>query len=98
MDGFTPDAAIVQVHGVGPFHIHWRAGDTWRNALKTLDGPDAGTLLKFKKAERVIAPRGSGRIRQGNDSGEIIGYEIDGDDGSLFMAEDREVRSAGHER
>ena len=26
MFGWTPEAAIVQVHGVGPFHIHWRAG------------------------------------------------------------------------
>src|SRR5918992_1288496 len=26
MFGYIPDGAIVQVHGVGPFHIHWRAG------------------------------------------------------------------------
>ena len=91
MFGFTPEAAIVQVHGVGPFHIHWRAGSSWRNALKTLDDPDAGSVFKFMKGERVVARRGSGRIRQGYDSGEIIGYEIDGDDGILFMAEEREL-------
>jgi quercetin dioxygenase-like cupin family protein len=92
MFGFTPEAAIVQVHGVGPFHIHWRAGSSWRTSLKTLDAPDAGSTFKFRKGERVVAPRGSGRIRQGYDSGEIIGYEIDGDDGTLFMAEERELQ------
>ncbi len=32
MWGYTPEAAIVQVHGVGPFHIHWRAGVTGATA------------------------------------------------------------------
>lgn len=92
MFGYTPDAAIVQVHGVGPFHIHWRAGNTWRDSLKTLDDPDAGSVFKFKKGERVVAKRGKGRIRQGYDSGEFIGYEIERADGSLFMAEEGELR------
>jgi quercetin dioxygenase-like cupin family protein len=92
MFGFTPDAAVVQVHGVGPFHIHWRAGSSWRTTLTTLDDPDAGSNFKFKKGERVVAPLGSGRIRQGYDSGEMIGYEINGDDGTLFMAEERELK------
>ena len=92
MFGYTPEAAIVQVHGVGPFHIHWRAGNTWRDGLKTLDDPDAGAVFKFKKGEHVTAPRGSGRIRQAYDSGEFIGYEIERADKTLFMAEERELR------
>jgi hypothetical protein len=92
MFGYTPDAAIVQVHGVGPFHIHWRAGKEWRDRLKTLDDPDAASVFKFKKGDRVIAKLGRGRIRQGYDSGEIIGYEIDGENGVLFIAEERELR------
>ncbi|MDQ2976121.1 MAG: cupin domain-containing protein [Acidobacteriota bacterium] len=92
MFGYTPEAAIVQVHGVGPFHIHWRAGNTWRDNLKTLDDPDAGSVFKFKKGERVVAKRGRGRIRQGYDSGEFIGYEIERADGSLFMAEEGDLR------
>ena len=91
MFGYTPEAAIVQVHGVGPFHIHWRAGNEWRTALRTLDDPGA-SAFKFKKGDRVITTRGAGRIRQGYDSGEVIGYEIDGDDGTLFMAEERDIR------
>lgn len=94
MCGWTPEAAIVQVHGVGPFHIHWRAGDGWRDTLKSLDDPDAGSVFKFKKGQSVITPRGPGRIRQGYDSGEMIGYEIDGADGNLFAAEEKDVRSA----
>ncbi len=95
MFGYTPEAAIVQVHGFGPFHIHWRAGTNWRDSLKTLDSPDAGTIFKFRKGERVVTKRGRGRIRQGYDSGEIIGYEIDGEDGGLFMAEEGEIKRIG---
>jgi len=92
MFGYTPEAAIVQVHGVGPFHIHWRAGNTWRDSLKTLDDPDAASVFKFQKSERVVAKRGRGRIRQGYDSGEFIAYEIERADGGLFMAEEGELR------
>lgn len=93
MFGYTPDAAIVQVHGIGPFHIHWRAGTEWRDSLKTLDDPDAAKVFKFHKGQRVTTPRGTGTIRQGYDSGEIIGYEITGDDGLLFIAVEDEVRA-----
>jgi len=92
MFGYTPEAAIVQVHGVGPFHIHWRAGNTWWDNLKTLDDADASSFFKFKKGERVIAKRGAGRIRQGYDSGEFIGYEVQRADGRLFMALEEELR------
>lgn len=92
MFGYTPEAAIVQVHGVGPFHIHWRAGNTWWDNLKTLDDADASSFFKFKKGERVIAKRGAGRIRQGYDSGEFIGYEVRRADGRLFMALEEELR------
>ena len=91
MFGYTPEAAIVQVHGVGPFHIHWRVGNQWRNSLKTLDDADAASVFKFKKGELVKAKRGRGRIRQGYDSGEVIGYEIECADGSLFIALEQEL-------
>jgi hypothetical protein len=94
MFGWTPEAAIVQVHGVGPFHIHWRDGATWRDRLKTLDDPDAASVFKFKKGQAVVSKRGGGRIRQGYDSGEMIGYEINGDDGTLFAAEERDLSPA----
>jgi quercetin dioxygenase-like cupin family protein len=49
MFGFTPEAAIVQVHGIGPFHIHWRSGSQWRDRLKTLDDPDAHSVSSLRK-------------------------------------------------
>lgn len=94
MFGYTPEAAIVQVHGIGPFHIHWRDGPHWRDRLKTLDDPDAASDFRFKKGEEVFATRGRGRIHQGYDSGEVVGYEIEAEDGSLFMAEEAEVQRA----
>src|SRR6266576_1200764 len=98
MFGYTPEAAIVQVHGVGPFHIDWRAGNTWWDNLKTLDDPDASSVFKCKKGERVIAKRGAGRIRQGYDSGEFIGYEVQRADGRLFMALEGELRRSRNKR
>ena len=96
MFGYTPEAAIVQVHGVGPFHIHWRAGDAWRDRLKTLDDTDAAAVFKFRKGDRVVGSRGAGRIRQGYDSGEMVGYEIERADGTLFAAEEKELRRDGN--
>jgi hypothetical protein len=48
-------------------------------------------VFRFRKGQRVTTKRGAGRIRQGYDSGEVIAYEIDGDDGSLFMALESEI-------
>ena len=92
MFGYIPDGAIVQVHGTGPFHIYWRAGTNWHTGHKTLDDVDAAAHFKFKKGERVFTKRGRGRIRQGYDSGEILQYEIEGQDGRLFMALEDELR------
>ncbi|HEX6126703.1 MAG TPA: cupin domain-containing protein [Pyrinomonadaceae bacterium] len=91
MFGYTPDAAIVQVHGIGPFHIDWRSASGWHEGLKTLDSPNAGNIFKFKRGELVVTPRGTGRIRQGYDSGEVIGYEVESEKGELFMAEECEI-------
>ena len=91
MFGYTPEMAIVQVHGIGPFHIHWRAGSSWQQGNKTLDSPEASVLFKFKRGDRVKTPRGAGRIKQGYDTGEYVGYDIERDDGSLFMAEECEI-------
>jgi hypothetical protein len=92
MFGYIPDGAIVQVHGIGPFHIHWRAGSRWLDKDKTLDDPDARSIFKFKKGQRVVAKRGKGHIRQGYYSGEILQYEVQGEDGALFMANEDELQ------
>lgn len=84
MFGYSPDGAVVQVHGVGPFHIRWRDG------IATLD--DSSGVFRFRKGDRVQAPRGRGTIRQGYASGALVQYEIQSGDGSLFMAEEKVLR------
>lgn len=85
MFGYSPDAAVVQVHGVGPFHIHWR------DSVRVLDEPGAAGTFRFRKGDEVASPRGAGRIRQGYASGTLIQYEIEGSDGTLFMVTDTEA-------
>jgi quercetin dioxygenase-like cupin family protein len=92
MFGYIPDGAIVQVHGIGPFHIHWRAGAEWRDKDQTLDDPGSASVFKLKKGARVTTSRGNGRVTQGYFSGEILQYEVTGDDGALFMALEDELR------
>jgi hypothetical protein len=86
MFGYSPDGAVVQVHGIGPFHIHWR------NGLKTLDSADAASTFFRRRGDRVRSPRGSGTIREGYASGPIVQYEIEAKDGSRFMADQADVR------
>jgi hypothetical protein len=71
MSGYSPDGAIVQVHGVGPFHIHWKDG------LRTLDAPDWDKTFRFTKGVDVIAGDRRGRILQGYASGAIAQYEFE---------------------
>jgi quercetin dioxygenase-like cupin family protein len=80
MFGYCPDGAVVQVHGIGPFVIHWRHG------VKTLDDPDAASTFTFRKNDRVKTPRGEGIIKEGYASGEIVQYEIENASGARFMA------------
>ncbi len=87
MFGYSPDGAIVQVQGIGPFQIHWHGG------LKTLDDPDAKSTFRFGRDEQVASTRGPGRIAQGYASGKIIQYEIAGSNGERFMVHEHELRS-----
>jgi quercetin dioxygenase-like cupin family protein len=92
MFGYIPDGAVVQVHGIGPFSIRWRAGKDWLDQLRTLDDPDSRATFRFAKGEPVIGKRGKGRIRQGYFSGEVLQYEIEGENGVLFMSNEEDLR------
>jgi quercetin dioxygenase-like cupin family protein len=85
MFGYSPDGAVVQVHGVGPFHI------TWRHGSATLDDADGPARFHYRKGDRVRGPRGIGTIRQGYTSGAIVQYEVQPDVGSLFMADEKDL-------
>jgi quercetin dioxygenase-like cupin family protein len=86
MFGYSPDEAIVQVHGVGPFQIHWHDG------VKTLDDSDASSTFRHKRGDRVTSPRGNGVIVEGYASGKLIQYEIEESTRGRFMAHEHEVR------
>jgi len=87
MFGYSPAGAIVQVHGVGPFRIHWHGG------LHTLDDADAKSVFRFARGERILVKGQSGRVAEGYASGKIVQYEIEGPDGERFMASEHELQS-----
>jgi quercetin dioxygenase-like cupin family protein len=82
MFAFSPEGAVVQVHGVGPFQIHWKGGS------HTLDDADAKTFFRLTKGTRVSSERGAARIVMGYASGDIVQYELEGADGVRFMADE----------
>jgi hypothetical protein len=86
MFGFSPTGAVVQVHGIGPFRIHWHGG------LHTLEDADAKSVFRFAKGARVLFQARNGEILQGYASGKIIQYEIEGANGERFMASEHELK------
>jgi quercetin dioxygenase-like cupin family protein len=86
MFGFSPGGAIVQIHGVGPFRIHWHGG------LHTLDDPDAASVFHFARGTRVLFQGRGARITEGYASGRILQYEIEEDNGQHRMASESDLR------
>ncbi|HEY0153442.1 MAG TPA: cupin domain-containing protein [Longimicrobium sp.] len=82
----SPELAIVQVHGIGPFKIHWHHG------MISFDDAAAASTFRFKRGDEVVTERGRGIIRHGYASGTLIQYEIEGANGGRFMAQESGVR------
>ena len=82
MFGYSRDGAIVQVHGVGPFQIHWKSG------AHRLDDADARTFFRFTKDARVSSGGRAARIVMGYASGDIVQYELEDAAGERFMADE----------
>ena len=87
MFAYSPTGAIVQVHGVGPFRIHWHDG------LHTLDDADATSVFRFTRGQRVVFKGGHGRIAEGYASGAIVQYEIETSDGERSMVSERDLEA-----
>jgi quercetin dioxygenase-like cupin family protein len=88
MFAYAPEGAVVQVHGIGPFHIRWR------DAAQVLDEPGAEAAFRYRREQAVVTPHGTGRIQQGYRSGSIIQYEILTDAGERVMVSEDELRPA----
>lgn len=86
MFAYAPHGAVVQVHGVGPFHINWR------HRAVVLGTTAADEVFRYRRGQRVVTPRGGGVIRQGYANGPLIQYEIDGGPNRLFMAQEPDVK------
>ena len=86
MFGYSPDGAIVQVHGVGPFQIHWHGG------LRTLNDADARKTFRFSRGDRIASPHGEGTIVEGYGSGRIVQYEVEDSTGQRFMVSEEDAR------
>lgn len=81
----SPEPAIVQISGNGPFHIHWRDG------LATLDS--AGSVVfRFRRGDTVRTPRGPAVVREGYASGAIIQYDLQSPGGTHFMASENSIK------
>ena len=86
MFGYSPTGAVVQVHGVGPFRIHWWGG------LHTVDDPDAKLLFRFARGARVVVKGQPVSVVGGYASGKIVQYEIEAPNGERFMASEQELQ------
>jgi quercetin dioxygenase-like cupin family protein len=86
MFGYSPAGAIVQVHGVGPFRIHWHGG------LHTLDDPDAASVFRFARGAKVLYQGRSVRVTEGYASGKILQYEIEEENGEHVMASESDLQ------
>jgi quercetin dioxygenase-like cupin family protein len=87
MFAYSPAGAIVQVHGVGPFRIHWHDG------LHTLDDADAKSLFRFERGQRVAFKGRHGTIAEGYASGAIVQYEIETASGERSMVSERDLEA-----
>ncbi len=84
--GETPDGpAVVQVHGVGPFHLDWK------HPQKTFESPDAQQVFRYRAGQRIRTKYGVGKIEKGWASGPIVQYETRVGK-ELVMATEAEVR------
>ena len=81
----SPEGAVVQVHGVGPFRIHWRDG-----AASLADGDTA--RFRLRVGDRVAGARGAGIVRAGYASGALVQYEVERPGGARYMAREADLR------
>ena len=86
--GEVPEGAVVQVHGIGPFELHWK------HPTRTFESPDANRIFKYKTGDKLKTRWGVGTVEKGWNSGAIIQYEVRTDKG-LVMAHESESTLVG---
>jgi quercetin dioxygenase-like cupin family protein len=86
MFGYSPDGAIVQIHGIGPFRIHWHGG------LHSLDDPDAASVFHFARGAPVLVRGRAGHVTEGYASGKILQYVVQEENGERIQANEDELQ------
>jgi quercetin dioxygenase-like cupin family protein len=82
--GEAPEPGTVQVHGLGPFHLHWKY------PLQTFESPDAAQAFRYRAGQKIRTRYGVGVIEKGWRTGPMIQYETRVG-GELVMATESEV-------
>ena len=85
--GESPEPATVQVHGIGPFHLHWKY------PLQTFESADAAQAFRYRAGQKIRTKYGLGTIEKGWRTGPIIQYETRVGN-ELVMATESEVTLA----
>jgi hypothetical protein len=85
--GESPEPATVQVHGIGPFHLHWKY------PLQTFESADAAHVFRYHAGQKIRTKYGVGTIEKGWRTGPIIQYETRVGS-ELVMATESEVTLA----
>jgi hypothetical protein len=85
--GESPEPATVQVHGIGPFHLHWKY------PLQTFESADAAQAFRYHAGQKIRTKYGLGTIEKGWRTGPIIQYETRVGS-ELVMATESEVTLA----
>ena len=67
--GEAAEPATVQVHGIGPFHLHWKY------PLQTFESADAARAFRYRAGQKIRTKYGVGTIEKGWRTGPIIQYE-----------------------
>jgi len=67
--GEAPEPGTVQVHGLGPFHLHWKY------PLQTFESPDAAQAFRYRAGQKIRTRYGVGVIEKGWRTGPMIQYE-----------------------
>jgi hypothetical protein len=94
MFAYAPGAVTVQVHGLGPYQEHFidslfTLSDSNTTSASAGRAPER---FQFRLGEPVTSGRGAGRIREGYATGSIVEYEVIAADGSIYMAQEHELR------
>ena len=82
--GESAEPATVQVHGIGPFHLHWKY------PVQTFESPDAAQAFRYRAGQKIRTKYGPGTIEKGWRTGPIIQYETRVGN-ELVMATESEV-------